>query len=168
MSITPGFAILSTCLAVSSAAWAQDFKVTLLGTGTPFPATDRFGAATLVESGKERLLFDVGRGATIRLNQIGVPMGTLNAVFLTHFHSDHTSGIPDLWLTGWIGRYYGNRQSPFRVIGPKGTVSLMQNLERAYADDIRIRYEDEKNPMEGVAIAASEYATTASSMRRTA
>jgi ribonuclease Z len=81
----------------------------------------------------------------------------LNAVFLTHFHSDHTSGIPDLWLTGWIGRYYGNRQSPFRVIGPKGTVSLMQNLERAYADDIRIRYADEKNPMEGVAIAASEY-----------
>src|SRR5262249_12256897 len=69
------------------------------------------------------------------------------------------SGIPDLWLTGWIGRYYGNRQSPFRVIGPKGTVSLMQNLERAYADDIRIRYEDEKNPMEGVAIGASEYAS---------
>jgi len=157
MGITRRFAILSICLAFTSAAWAQDFKVTLLGTGVPFPATDRFGAATLVEAGKERLLFDVGRGATIRLNQIGVPMGTLNAVFLTHFHSDHTSGIPDLWLTGWIGRYYGNRQSPFRVIGPKGTVSLMQNLERAYADDIRIRYEDEKNPMEGVAIAASEY-----------
>ena len=164
MGITRRFAILSICLAFTSAAytgavWAQDFKVTLLGTGTPFPATDRFGAATLVEAGKERLLFDVGRGATIRLNQIGVPMGTLNAVFLTHFHSDHTSGIPDLWLTGWIGRYYGNRQSPFRVIGPKGTVSLMQNLERAYADDIRIRYEDEKNPMEGVAIATSEYAS---------
>jgi len=125
MGITRRFAILSICLAFTSAAWAQDFKVTLLGTGVPFPATDRFGAATLVEAGKERLLFDVGRGATIRLNQIGVPMGTLNAVFL--------------------------------VIGPKGTVSLMQNLERAYADDIRIRYEDEKNPMEGVAIAASEY-----------
>jgi len=157
MGITRRFAILSACLAVTSAAWAQDFKVTLLGTGTPFPVPDRFGAATLVEAGRERLLFDVGRGATIRLNQISVPMGTLNAVFLTHFHSDHTSGIPDLWLTGWIGRYYGNRQSPFRVIGPKGTVSLMQNLERAYAEDIR--YADEKNPMEGVAIAASEYAS---------
>ena len=164
MGITRRLAILSACLAVTSAAytcvvWAQDFKVTLLGTGTPFPVPDRFGAATLVEAGKERLLFDVGRGATIRLNQISVPMGTLNAVFLTHFHSDHTSGIPDLWLTGWIGRYYGNRHSPFRVIGPKGTVSLMQNLERAYAEDIRIRYADEKNPMEGVAIAASEYAS---------
>jgi ribonuclease Z len=94
MGITRRFAILSACLAVNSAAMAQDFKVTLLGTGVPFPAPDRFGAATLVEAGKERLLFDVGRGATIRLNQLGVPMGTLGAVFLTHFHSDHTSGIP--------------------------------------------------------------------------
>jgi ribonuclease Z len=97
MGIPRGFVILSVCLAFTSAAWAQDFKVTLLGTGVSFPATDRFGAATLVEAGKERLLFDVGRGATIRLNQIGVSIGTLNAVFLTHFHSDHTSGIPDLW-----------------------------------------------------------------------
>ena len=157
MRISRHLIILSTCLAVTSAAWAQDFKVTLLGTGSPWPIPERFGAATLVEAGNEKLLFDVGRGATIRLTQIGVSIGALNAVFLTHFHSDHTSGMPDLWLTGWIGRYYGNRQSAFRVIGPKGTVSLMQNLERAYADDIRIRYEDEKNPMEGVAIAPSEY-----------
>jgi ribonuclease Z len=150
--------IISTCIATASGAWAQDFKVTLLGTGTPFPVPDRFGAATLVEAGREKLLFDVGRGATIRLNQISVPIGALNAVFLTHFHSDHTSGIPDLWLTGWIQRYYGNRQAPFRIIGPTGTVALMQNLERAYHDDIRIRLADEKNPIEGVAIAPSEYA----------
>jgi hypothetical protein len=60
MGITRRLAILSACLAVSFAAytcavWAQDFKVTLLGTGTPFPVPDRFGAATLVEAGKERL-----------------------------------------------------------------------------------------------------------------
>ena len=150
-------AILSMCLVLPSGAWAQDFRVTLLGTGVPFPVPERFGPATLVEAGKEKLLFDAGRGATIRLNQISVPIGAINALFLTHFHSDHTSGIPDLWLTGWIGRYYGNRQSPFRIIGPRGTVSLMQNLERAYADDIRIRFADEKNPREGVAIAPSEY-----------
>ena len=157
MRIGRYFAILSVCLAVPSGTWAQDFQVTLLGTGAPFPVPERFGPATLVEAGKEKLLFDAGRGATIRLNQISVPIGAINALFLTHFHSDHTSGIPDLWLTGWIGRYYGNRQSPFRIIGPKGTVSLMQNLERAYADDIRIRLADEKNPIEGVEIAPSEY-----------
>ena len=157
MRIGRYLAILSVCLVVPSGAWAQDFKVTLLGTGAPPPLPERLGPSTLVEAGKEKLLFDAGRGATIRLTQIGVPIGEINALFLTHFHSDHTSGIPDLWLTGWIGRYYGNRQRPFRIIGPKGTVSLMQNLERAYADDIRIRLADEKNPIEGVEIAPSEY-----------
>lgn len=78
-------------------------------------------------------------------------------MFLTHFHSDHTSGLPDLWLTGWIQRYYGNRKNPFRIIGPIGTMTLMQNLERAYADDVRVRLADEKNPIEGVTIAPSEY-----------
>jgi len=153
-----GLVFLLACLALATGARAQDFRVTLLGTGSPLPISDRFGAATLVEAGQEKLLFDVGRGATIRLTQIGVSIGALDAVFLTHFHSDHTSGIPDLWLTGWIGRYYGNRQKPFRIIGPTGTVALMQNLERAYADDIRIRLADEKNPQEGVAISPSEYA----------
>jgi ribonuclease Z len=157
MRISRCLAMLSACVAFTSGAWAQDFKVTLLGTGVPFPVPERLGPATLVEAGKEKLLFDAGRGATIRLNQISVPIGAINTLFLTHFHSDHTSGIPDLWLTGWIGRYYGNRQSPFRIIGPKGTVALMQNLERAYADDIRIRLADEKNPIEGVAIAPFEY-----------
>src|SRR5260370_2512765 len=79
MGIIRRLAILSICLAFTSAAytcavWAQDFKVTLLGTGVPFPATDRFGAATLVEAGKERRLFHVGRGAPPPLNQIaGAP-----------------------------------------------------------------------------------------------
>ena len=158
MRIARYFAILSMGFALPAGTWAQDFKVTLLGTGSPLPIAERFGAATLVEAGQEKLLFDVGRGATIRLNQVGVPIGALNAVFLTHFHSDHTSGIPDLWLTGWIGRYYGNRQQPFRIIGPTGTAALMQNLERAYADDIRIRLADEKNPAEGIAISPVEFA----------
>src|SRR5215470_12745131 len=157
MLLRRGLASLLACLALATGAWAQDFKVTLLGTGSPLPISERFGAATLVEAGQEKLLFDVGRGATIRLTQIGVSIGEISAVFVTHFHSDHTSGIPDLWLTGWIGRYYGNRQKPFRIIGPTGTASLMQNLERAYADDIRIRIADEKNPVEGVAISPSEY-----------
>jgi len=141
---------------VASAAAAQDFRVTLLGTGSPFPVPDRFGAATLVEAGGEKLLFDAGRGATIRMNQIGVPIGAVT-LFLTHFHSDHVAGIPDVWLTGWIQRYYGNRKSAFRVIGPTGTVALMENLARAYADDIRIRIADENNPPEGVAIAPQEF-----------
>lgn len=144
-------------LALASAAAAQDFRVTLLGTGSPNPLPDRFGPSTLVEAGSQKLLFDAGRGATIRLAQIGVPIGALNATFLTHFHSDHVNGLPDLWLTGWIDRPYGGRKGPFRIIGPVGTRGLMGGLEQAYKDDLRIRNDDEKFPMEAIAVAASDF-----------
>ena len=67
---------------------------------------ERFGPSTLIEAGKQKLLVDAGRGATIRLYQIGVPIGRIDAFLLTHYHSDHTVGIPDLWLTGWLQSHY--------------------------------------------------------------
>jgi ribonuclease Z len=136
---------------------SNDFRVTLLGTGVPTPRPDRFGPSTLVEAGDQKLLIDAGRGATIRLNQIGVPIGRIDALLLTHFHSDHTSGIPDVWLTGWLESQYGTRRVPFRVMGPVGAKNLMSNLERAYAADIKIRIADEKLPPEGIAIDVTEF-----------
>jgi len=133
----------------------NDFKVTLLGTGTPIPDPDRFGPSTLVEAGNQKLLFDAGRGVPIRLRQINFTMmSKIDALFLTHYHSDHTAGIPDLWLTGWLGN---GRKEPFRVIGPVGAKSLMANLEKAYGLDIKIRLEDEKLPPEGIATAVEEF-----------
>lgn len=136
---------------------AIDFKVTLLGTGVPTPRPERFGPSTLVEAGDRKLLIDAGRGTTIRLYQLGVPLGRIDALLLTHYHSDHTSGIPDLWLTGWLGSFYARRTKPFRVIGPVGARMLMSNLEKAYAADIKIRIEDEKLPLEGVATVVEEF-----------
>jgi ribonuclease Z len=135
----------------------SNFCVTLLGTGTPIPRPDRFGPSTLVETGGVRLLVDAGRGATMRLYQLGVPIGTLDALMLTHYHSDHTNGIPDVWLTGWLGSFYARRRTPFRVIGPTGAKELMENLQRAYAADIRIRLADEKLPPEGIKVEVSEF-----------
>jgi ribonuclease Z len=134
-----------------------DFKVTLLGTGTPIPSADRFGPCTLVEAGDLKLLIDAGRGATIRLSQLGIAIGRVDALLLTHFHSDHTIGIPDIWLTGWLESHFGTRTTPFRVIGPSGAKMLMENLERAYALDIKIRIADEKLPPAGVAVAVEEF-----------
>jgi ribonuclease Z len=134
-----------------------DFKVTLLGTGTPIPSADRFGPCTLVEAGDLKLLIDAGRGATIRLSQLGIAIGRVDALLLTHFHSDHTIGIPDIWLTGWLESHFGTRTTPFRVIGPPGAKKLMENLERAYALDIKIRIADEKLPPAGVAVAVEEF-----------
>ena len=71
---------------------------------------------------------------------------------ITHYHSDHTVGIPDLWLTGWLQSHWATRTAPFRVIGPAGAKTLMSHLEKAYALDIKIRLEDEKLSPEGAAI----------------
>lgn len=136
---------------------ASDFRVTLLGTGTPIPSADRFGPSTLVEAGDQKLLVDAGRGATIRLRQLGVPMGEIDVLFLTHFHSDHTSGVPDLWLTGWLSSHYARRTRPMRVIGPVGAKTLMSKLAEAYAADIKIWLEDEKLPPEGIATIVEEF-----------
>jgi ribonuclease Z len=136
---------------------AGGFKVTLLGTGVPTPRPDRFGPSTLIEAGDQKLLIDAGRGATIRLYQLGVPLGQIDALCLTHYHSDHTVGIPDLWLTGWLQSHFATRTAPFRVIGPIGAKNLMSHLEKAYALDIKIRMEDEKLPPEGAAVVVQEF-----------
>ncbi len=132
-------------------------RVTFLGTGVPIPRPDRFGPSTLIEAGDHTVLIDAGRGATMRLFQLGIPIGRIDALLLTHFHSDHTVGIPDLWLTGWLSSHFGNRRRPFRVIGPVGTARLMHHLEAAYAHDIEIRIEDEKLARDHVAITVKEF-----------
>jgi ribonuclease Z len=136
---------------------SHDFRVTLLGTGVPTPRADRFGPSTLIEAGSRKLLIDAGRGTTIRLNQIGVPMGEIDVLLLTHYHSDHTSGIPDLWLTGWLQSHFARRTTPFHVIGPTGARTLMSGLEMAYRRDIEIRLADEQLPPEGVAVIVDEF-----------
>ena len=124
-------------------ASSQNLTVTLLGTGYPRPVIERFGPSILVEAGKEKLLFDCGRGATQRLYQLKVPFSEVTALFLTHLHSDHIVGIPDFYLTGWI---FG-RKTPFRVWGPAGTTEMMSHVEQAYQFDIHVRRDvDEKLP----------------------
>lgn len=136
---------------------SSDFKVTLLGTGVPIPSPDRFGPSTLVEAGGQRLLIDAGRGATIRLYQLKIPIGSIDVQLLTHYHSDHVACLPDVWLTGWLESHFGTRKKPYRVIGPTGAMRLMKNLEQAYADDIKIRIADEKLPLSGIQTDVTEF-----------
>jgi ribonuclease Z len=149
--------LLFGVLATTETLADGNFKVTLIGTGSPIPRLDRFGPSTLVEAGNQKILIDAGRGAPVRLWQVRVPPGKIDVLFLTHYHSDHTSGIPDLWLTGWLPPPFGQRKTAFHVIGPTGAKVLMDNLENAYALDVKIRIEDEKLPPEGIAVKVEQF-----------
>ena len=147
--------LLLVAACVSPAAFAQEIKVTLLGTGTPAPVMNRFGPSILVEAGGQKFLFDAGRGALQRLTQLKLSWRDVNGVFLTHLHSDHVVGFPDLWLTGWLT---AQREAPLQVWGPKGTKNMMSHLEQAYEFDIRMRLADERASATGVVILASDIA----------
>ena len=118
----------------------------------------RFGPSILVEAAttpSTRILVDAGRGATQRLFAIGGRdlLSGIDLVLLTHLHSDHVVGLPDLWLTGWI---FG-RSRPFSLKGPEGTATMMGHLEKAYAFDVRVRRDiDEKLPGSGAVVDARD------------
>jgi ribonuclease Z len=134
---------------------SDTLKVVLLGTGVGPPVNlQQYGASILVEAGGQRFLFDCGRGATLRLAQAGVPLGTITRVFLTHLHSDHVVQLPDLLLTGWAG---GQRAVPLEVWGPVGTRAMMTHLQEAFAFDIQMRRDiDEHVPAAGITVVSHE------------
>jgi ribonuclease Z len=144
--------VLFVAAVVPAVAQGQDIKVTLLGTGSPPPVMNRFGPSTLVEAGEQKLLFDAGRGALQRLTQFKVRWPDVQGVFLTHLHSDHVVGFPDLWLTGWLL----GRNVPVQVWGPRGTREMMSHLEQAYEYDIRIRLYYDRAAPDGVVLLAED------------
>ena len=151
---------LSTATAQVSAVGAvapDEFRVTLLGTGSPAPVMRRFGPGVLVQAGGKTLLIDCGRGTTQRLMQSGLRLGQVDALFLTHLHSDHIVGIPDLWLTGWLEANYAQRKGPFVVYGPVGTQGMMDGLVKAYDWDIQARIADQDLKPANIRAVVSEF-----------
>jgi ribonuclease BN (tRNA processing enzyme) len=111
--------------------------VILLGTGTPYPDPKAGGPATAVTVGARVFLFDAGAGIERQMNAARLPVrgGAVTAVFLTHLHSDHTLGLPDLILTSWVM----GRRAPLRIIGPVGTRAMTDHILEAWSEDIAVR-----------------------------
>ena len=127
-------------------AFAQLLVVALLGTGTPRPQADRFGAAVLVQAGEQLLLFDAGRGVAQRLYQLGRSYEDIDKVFITHLHYDHIVGLADLMMSGWVFQ----RHTPLRVWGPNGIDKHLDHLHKAYRADIDLRLQHTELPASGI------------------
>ncbi len=137
---------LAFCVSLVCTAVAADLRIILLGTGDPQPEMPRFRPSILVQAGSHNFVFDAGRGVAQRLRQADVPFDRITAVFLTHLHSDHVVGLPDLWLTGWL---VSNRPTPLEMWGPPGTAAMAKDLESAFTFDVGIRVRDNKSPAAG-------------------
>lgn len=128
-------------------------RLTLLGTGCPSVSTRRHGAAQLAERGDTRLLIDCGSGVTQRLTEAGVRVAAVDALLITHLHSDH---VVDLWqvlVSGW----HQGRQRPLRVIAPPGFGRYVATIEAAWEPERaqRLAFERRPNP-DGFAFAVEE------------
>ena len=134
MSVSPGIVPHSAQAAPPLTSTTQ---VVLLGTGNPPVDPDRSGPATAIVVNDTPYLIDMGAGVVRRAKSAVVDKGVagldplkLRVVFVTHLHSDHTVGYPDLWLTPWVL----GRRAPLEVYGPVGIVPMTEHLMEVIHD----------------------------------
>ncbi len=134
----------------NAAAILALLEVLLLGTGFPRPDPERAGPSTAVVFGEKWFVVDAGRGTTMRIAATDLQYANLRAVFLTHLHSDHTAGLPDLFNTSW---QFGRKTRPLELYGPPGTRTLSKAMLDFFAEDIHIRRDvQERHPAAGATI----------------
>ena len=130
-------------------------RITLLGTGSPIPDPRRAGPSTLVTAPGLCLLVDCGRAVTMRLAAAGVLPPGLDALALTHLHSDHITDLGDVITTRWV---MSPVPTPLRVIGPPGTREVVEATMASLAPDIRYRLDHHADLHEGPSVSVEEVA----------
>ena len=116
-------------------------QMVLLGTGTPLPDPERSGPGTAILVNGTPYLVDLGTeavrqaAAARQKGVLGLDAVALRIGFITHLHSDHTLGLPDVMLTPWIM----GRKEPLELYGPPGTRAMVDNILKAYEADIQLR-----------------------------
>jgi ribonuclease Z len=128
---------------------SETTQIVMLGTGTPNPFPDRSGPSVAIVVNDEPYLIDFGPGVVRQASAMspeyggsvkGLAVENIKHAFLTHLHSDHTVGLPDLILTAWtVGR-----DEPLKLFGPEGTKHMADKVLEAYEEDIRYRLYSEQ------------------------
>jgi ribonuclease Z len=111
-------------------------EIVLLGTGSPLPDPDRAGPATLIRAGGTTLLVDAGRGVLMRAAAVGASAASLDALLVTHLHSDHITDLGDLITSRWVTSF---EPQPLQIIGPPGTAAVVEATLASLAPDIGYR-----------------------------
>ena len=114
---------------------ADTTTVVLLGTGVPRPDPQASGPATAIVVGSRTFLFDAGTGVERQLSAAKLPINGVTALFVTHLHTDHTLGLPDLIFTSWLM----GRAKPLQAYGPHGLRAMVDHIVAAWSEDIAIR-----------------------------
>jgi ribonuclease BN (tRNA processing enzyme) len=141
LELTVWFLFIWHGILPAQSAPTQKTQIVLLGTGTPAPDPERSGPSTGIVVNGTPYLVDFGAGvvrqaaAASKRGVRGLEAVNLRIGFLTHLHSDHTLGFPDLILTPWVV----GRKEPLEVYGPPGTRDMAEHILKAYAADIDIR-----------------------------
>ncbi|MCC7267175.1 MAG: MBL fold metallo-hydrolase [Caulobacteraceae bacterium] len=104
----------------------------LCGSGSPMPDPTRAGPCVAVVAGQRLFVVDSGTGSTRNLSLMNLPPARVEAVFLTHYHSDHIADLGELMLQRWAG---GPAKRPVPVYGPTGVDQVVGGFEAAYALD---------------------------------
>ncbi len=116
----------------TAASLGDGLHVYVCGAGSPFPDPQRGGPCLAVVAGDQHILIDAGSGGVRTLTRMGYPVGELDAVFLTHLHSDHMDGLGELLMQAWVN---GGRDVPMPVHGPTGVEEVVNGFNAAYRID---------------------------------
>ncbi|MFT6408460.1 MAG: ribonuclease Z [Arenicella sp.] len=128
----------------------------LCGAGAPLPDPERSGPCALVIAGETILVIDAGTGGSRNLSTMQVPQGEIDALLLTHFHSDHIDGLGELAMQRWVN---GANTSPLPVYGPDGVSQIVNGFNMAYDLDASYRqahHGDSVAPLSGSGMIAIE------------
>ena len=111
-------------------------KIILLGTGGPKPDPNRQGPCLAIQVSDQYILFDAGRGAGTQLAGAGIPVESVNPIFITHHHYDHIGNLGDIILSSWNQ----GRKARLSIFGPEGTSEIVDVLlNQVYKKDIDFR-----------------------------
>ena len=115
-------------------------ELVITGTGVPHLAPGRAGPGVFVRHGDVRLQFDAGRATALRLCEAGVGVHDLTALFVTHHHSDHLTGLTDLLFARWLVGH--GRFVPLPVVAPNGpSTRFLERMMDPWVDDLQVRAE---------------------------